>query len=218
MEDACYPAEHRVFWHPPALGVQKKVARGRALYRAGDPLDNVFLILAGSAKVRMSDDHGREQIIDFQLPRTLFGFEGMETRVHTCDAIALEDCQVCAVALEALLQRCRQYEPAQRIMTDLVAEGLERSHHLLLALGSMNSEERLVFFLLDMSRRMAAIGYSPRQFNLRMTREDIGKHLGMTVETVSRTLSRLHDMQVLNVHHRHIEISDVPALQAMMER
>lgn len=216
MVAACYPTERCVVFRSPALGVPRKVARGRALYRAGDPLNNLFLILAGSAKVRLSDKGGREQIIDFPLPRNIFGFEGMENHIHTCDAIALEDGQVCVVALRPLLRRCRQYAPAQRIVSELVAEGLERSHHLLLALGSMSSEERVVYFLLDMSKRMAAIGYSSKQFNLRMTREDIGKHLGMTVETVSRTLSKLHGLKVLNVHHKHIEISNVSALQAMM--
>jgi len=216
MVSACYPMEHSVAFHSPALGVQRKVARGRALYRAGDPLDNVYLILAGSAKVRLSDKCGREQIIDFPLPKNLFGFEGMENHIHSCDAVALEDSQVCAVSLRPLLRRCRQYEPAQRIMSELIAEGLERSHHLLLALGSMNSEERIVYFLLDMSKRMASIGYSSRQFNLRMTREDIGKHLGMTVETVSRTLSKLHGLKIVEVHHKHIEINNVSALQAMM--
>lgn len=216
MKPVCGPAEGQAPHPSSLLGVHRKVKRGLALYRAGDACNTIFFVLTGSAKVRLSDEVGREQILDFPLSGDLFGFDGLENGIHICDAVALEDMQVCAISVKALMLRCREHEPTQRMLNRLMMHEFERGQRLVLVLGRMASEKRVVWFLLDMSKRMAANGYSARQFNLRMTREDIAQHLGMTVETVSRTFTKLNDLKVLTVHHRHIEIMDFSGLQALL--
>ena len=88
----------------------------------------------------------------------------------------------------------------------------------MMLLGSMRAEERLAAFLLNLSQRMQLRGYSASEFNLRMTREEIGSYLGLKLETVSRAFSKFQDEGLLTVHQKHIQIIDSDALRALVSR
>jgi CRP/FNR family transcriptional regulator len=88
----------------------------------------------------------------------------------------------------------------------------------MLLLGSMRAEERLAAFLLNLSQRFTARGYSHSEFHLRMTRDEIGSYLGLSLETVSRLFSRFQDDRLITVQQKHICILDVPGLKAVMNR
>ena len=92
-----------------------------------------------------------------------------------------------------------------------------REHSLMMLLGSMNAEERLAAFLLNMSQRLKARGYSPTEFRLRMSRAEIGSYLGMKLETVSRTFSSFQQQRLLEVDKRHIRILDLQGLTQVFE-
>ena len=88
-----------------------------------------------------------------------------------------------------------------------------REHSLMMLLGSMNAEERLAAFLLNISQRMKARGYSASEFHLRMSRAEIGSYLGMKLETVSRTFSAFAHQRLLEVDKKHVRILDLAGLQ-----
>jgi CRP/FNR family transcriptional regulator len=103
------------------------------------------------------------------------------------------------------------------VLARLMSREIVREHNLMMLLGSMNAEERLAAFLLNLSTRMKARGYSPREFHLRMSRAEIGSYLGMKLETVSRTFSAFQAQRLLEVDKKHIRITDLEGLQAAFE-
>jgi CRP/FNR family transcriptional regulator len=91
-----------------------------------------------------------------------------------------------------------------------------RDHGVMLLLGSMRAEERMAAFLLNLSQRFAALGYSASEFVLRMTREEIGSFLGMKLETVSRAFSKFQDDGLIGVQQKHIRITDAAGLRKLV--
>ena len=94
----------------------------------------------------------------------------------------------------------------------LIGRELVRKQKLAVLLSCMSAEQRLASFLLNLSRRLEARGYSATEFHLRMTRSEIGSYLGLNLETVSRTLSSLHHRGLVEVSGRHVLLRNRPAL------
>ena len=199
----------------PAARGRRSVRRGEALYRAGDALHNLYLLRAGSMKIRVTNTSGLEQITAFPGAGSLLGLDAIETGIHTCDAIALEDSVACALPYRELEANCEQDAEAGRQFQRLIAHDMNHCQRLLLTLGRMTTDERIASFLVETSEQMAAHGYSSRQFVLKMTREDIANHLGMKIETVCRVFARLQAASLLLVSKRHLEILDVDALRRL---
>lgn len=192
---------------------RRSVRRGDSLYRAGDALVNLYQLYAGSMKMRVTTVSGAEHIVSFPMSGALLGLDGIETGAYTCDAIALEDSLVCILSFSGLLSgSCDNQMAAQRLIR-AIARGANDYRHLLSILAGTKSEERVAGFLVDISEKMAANGYSPGEFVLKMTREDIAHHLGMKLETVSRVFTRLQVAHVLEVSRRHLNILDPVALK-----
>lgn len=191
------------------------VRQGESLYRAGDALINLYQLYTGSAKLRTITCVGTEQVAEFPMAGALLGLDGIETGKYTCDAIALEDSMVRTIPFFDLLARCNADTETALRLNKAMAQETNHYRHLLLVLASMNSEERIASFLLDISERMATYGYSSREFVLKMTRADIACHLGMKLETVSRTFTRLQAAHILDVDRRHLNIRDHDALRKL---
>lgn len=199
----------------PLIRTRKRVRRGDAVYRAGDRLQSLYVVRSGSMKIRVTTPSGLEQITDFPVVGALLGMDALETGVHACDAIALEDSMLCILPF-AELMGCLQHDAAAtQQFHRLVARDINQCRRLLLTLGCMSTEERIADFIVGMSEQMASHGYSAREFTLKMTRDDIASHLGMTVETVCRALARLQEASFVNVTRRHLEIRNVDALRKM---
>lgn len=194
---------------------RRTVRRGQSLYRAGDPLINLYQLYAGSMKLRITNCAGVEQIASFPMAGALLGLDGIETGNYMCDAIALEDSLVCILPFSDLVACARTDAAAALQLSRAIAQDTSHYRRLLLVLASMNSEERVANFLLDISERMATSGYSRREFVLKMTREDIARHLGMKIETVSRAFTRLQLAHILDVSRRRLRIRDLEALSRL---
>ena len=97
-------------------------------------------------------------------------------------------------------------------MHKLMSEQIVRETSQTMLLGSLNAEERVVVPCSTSRRATWKRGYSPSEFNLRMTREDIGSYLGMTLETVSRTLSKFQKRGLIEMQGRHVQIVDFDGL------
>jgi CRP/FNR family transcriptional regulator len=141
----------------------------------------------------------------------IVGMDGIGTERHASDVIALEDSEVCIIPYARLEEAGMQRQLHKAMSRELV-----RDQGVMMLLGTMCAEERLAAFLLNLSQRFVARGFSRNEFHLRMTREEIGSYLGLSLETVSRLFSRFHEDGLIAVRQKHIVIHDIPGLKAVM--
>ena len=168
---------------------------------------------SGSLKTTIAHRDDREQVTGLSLAGEALGLDGISNDVYACSAVALEDSSVCIIPYDALKRMCREISSMQERLHKLMGEQLVREAAQLMVLGSLNADERVAAFLLDVSERNALRGYSSAEFNLRMTREDMGSYLGMTLETVSRTLSRFQKRGLIDTQGKFIRIVDIEGLR-----
>ena len=198
------------------VGARKSVKRGDALFHTGDPFKSLYAVRTGFFKTRISSEDGRDQVTGFQMAGELLGLDGISTDRHACDAIALEDSQVCVIPYSQLEELSREFSDLQHQFHKIMSREIVRDHGVMLLLGSMRAEERLAAFLLNLTQRLHARGFSASALVLRMTREEIGSYLGLKLETVSRTFSRFQDEGLLEVKQRDIRIVNEAGLRALV--
>ncbi|HTR05933.1 MAG TPA: helix-turn-helix domain-containing protein [Paraburkholderia sp.] len=190
----------------------RNVHRGEALFRAHDTFQSLYSVRTGSFKTVVMHRDGREQVTGFQIPGEPLGLDGVCSGMHSCDAIALEDSTVCIIPFAQLETFCRESRRMQRYLYQLMSGEIVRESSLMMLLGTMTAEQRLATFLLDLAARFHARGYSGAQFNLKMSREEIGCFLGMKLETVSRMFSRFQREGLVEPNGKQIRIVDVEGL------
>lgn len=190
----------------------RMIKQGQALYRAGDPFQSIYALRSGSLKTVLSHASGREYVSGFFLPGETVGLDGIATEFHTCDAIALEDSAVCVIPFHLLETLCREVKSLQQLVHRMLSAEIVRETGQMMLLSNLSAEQRVAAFLLNISDRLRRRGYSATCFALRMTREDIGSLLGMTLETASRTLSRFQQEGLIRVQGKQIELLDLDAL------
>jgi CRP/FNR family transcriptional regulator, anaerobic regulatory protein len=192
------------------------VPRGETLYRSGDPFRSLFAVRTGFFKTRVAAEDGRDQVTGFQMAGELLGFDGIGTDHHTCDSVALEDSQVCVIPFHQLENLSREFSELQRQLHKVMSREIVREHGVMLLLGSMRAEERVAAFLLNLTQRLQARGFSATALVLRMTREEIGSYLGLKLETVSRAFSKFQEDGVLEVKQRQLRVLNEPALRQLV--
>jgi CRP/FNR family transcriptional regulator len=195
---------------------RRRVKRGEYLYRAGAPLEALFAIRSGFLKSCVVYEDGREQVTGFHMMGEVIGLDAISQEKHTCDTVALEDTELCEIPFSRLEELTRDIAPLQRHFHRIMSREIVRDHGVMLLLGSMRAEERLANFLINLSQRFATRGYSGQEFHLRMTREEIGSYLGLTLETISRIFSRFQDDGLIEVNNRHIRIKDAERLRSLV--
>lgn len=198
------------------VATRRQVARGDTLFRAGDEFQSLYAVRTGFFKTCVSSEDGRDQVTGFQMAGELLGLDGISTDNHTCDAVALEDSQVCVIPYDQLEGLSREFSELQHQFHKIMSREIVRDHGVMLLLGSMRAEERLAAFLLNLTQRLQARGFSASALILRMTREEIGSYLGLKLETVSRTFSKFQDEGILEVKQRQIRILDQDKLQGLV--
>jgi CRP/FNR family transcriptional regulator len=199
------------------VAVLRKVAHGETLFRAGDRFDAVFEIWTGFFKTVIATSQGREQVTGFQMGGELMGLDGIDTGRYSVDAVALEDSQVCVIPYEVLETLGREIPSLQKQFHRIMSREIVNDHSVMLHLGSMHAEERVAAFLLNLTERLRARGFSASSVVLRMSREEIGSYLGVKLETVSRTFSKFQASGLLFVRQRHIQITDPVGLQHLLD-
>lgn len=206
-------------WHFDELFEgQRNLAKGEALFHAGSPFDCLFVIRVGSVKTNILAEDGREQVAAYQMPGDIAGLDGIATGIHTCSAYALEASELCAIPFERFDHLSQTAPQLRQTLRQLLAAEVNRNHSHMLLLGSMRAEERVISFLLDLAERFRRRGYSPSEFMLRMTREEIGSYLGLKLETVSRVFSRLQGEGLLEAHGRDIRLLDAARLHDLLSK
>ena len=198
------------------VATRRSIGRGESLFHAGDPFASLYAVRTGFFKTCVASEDGREQVTGFQMGGELLGLDGIGTDRHTCDAIALEDSQVCIIPFHQLEDLSRELSDLQRQFHKIMSREIVRDHGVMLLLGSMRAEERLAAFLLNLTQRLRTRGFSSSELVLRMTREEIGSYLGLKLETVSRAFSKFQDDGLLEVRQRQIRVLDPQALQNLV--
>lgn len=196
--------------------LKRTYARGDYLYHSGDKFRSLFAIHSGSFKTQILHDDGREQVTGFQMAGEIIGLDAISTDVHACEAVAMENSVICEIPFNKLETLSREIPMLQRHLHKLMSREIVRDQGIMLLLGSMRAEERLAAFLLNLSQRFAARGLSSTQFQLCMSRHEIGSYLGLKLETVSRTLSLLQQRGMIRIHIKSIEILDLDGLHSCL--
>ncbi len=194
-----------------------KLGRGEKLFQAGDRFEAVYAVWTGFLKTCIASKDGREQVTGFQMGGELIGLDGIGTRRHEVDAVALEDSQVCVIPYAELELLAQEINSLQQQFHRALSREIVRNHSVMLLLGSMHAEERLAAFLLNLTHRLQARGFSSSSVVLRMSREEIGSLLGLKLETVSRTFSKFQAEGLLFVRHRQIQVTDPVGLQQLLD-
>ena len=195
---------------------RRPVKRGAALFHSGEKFTSLYAIRTGFFKTSVTTEDGRDQVTGFQMAGEIIGLDGIVNDQHTCDAIALEDAEVCVMPFERIEEISREVNALQHHVHKIMSREIVREHGVMLLLGSMRAEERLAAFLLNLVQRLQARGFSRSELVLRMTREEIGSYLGMKLETVSRTFSKFAEEGLIEVSQRNICILDADALKRIV--
>jgi CRP/FNR family transcriptional regulator len=189
------------------------VKKGDTVYRAGDGFGSLYAIRVGSCKTTVLGEKGYEQVSGYHMMGDIVGLDGIGTGRHGGEAVALEDTEICVLPFDRLEELARQVPSLLHNMHRIFSREIGRDENVMLLLGSMRAEERLAVFLLSLSKRYRDRGYSETEFVLRLTRADIGSYLGLTLETVSRLLSRFQASGLLQVQGRVVKLLDLMALR-----
>lgn len=188
------------------VATRRRVKQGDYLFSHGDTFTSLYAIRTGFFKTCIVTEDGREQVTGFQMAGEIIGLDGILTDHHSCNAVALEDADVCVMPFANIETLSREFPVLQRHVHKIMSREIVRENGVMMLLGNMRAEERLAAFLLNLVQRLHARGFSESEFILRMTREEIGSYLGMKLETVSRTFSKFSEEGIIEVKQRYVRI------------
>ena len=191
--------------------------RNDFLFREGDELNGIYAVKTGSVKTFIIREDGTEQVLGFHLPGEIIGLDAIESGNHTCNAKVLETTATCLIPFDKLEKLSMQIPSLQHQMFRLMSREISNESNMLVLLGKRNADERLAAFLLSLSERYRQRGFSATEFNLSMSRNEIGNSLGLAVEAVSRLFTRFQDEGILRVERKHVELIDVTALKSICD-
>jgi CRP/FNR family transcriptional regulator len=207
-----YPRPTDLTRHDSIIHATRMVKQGEALYRTNDSFRGVYAVRTGSFKTVVMYRDDREQVTGFQLPGDVIGLDGVGSSAHHLDAIAIEDSSVCIAPFSPIESLCCEGKGGQPHLLKMMSGEIARNSMQLMLLTTMTAEQRAAAFLLDLSKRLKTCGYSAVEFNLRMTREEIGSYLGLKLETVSRMFSKFQRDGLLDTRGKQIRILDLDGL------
>lgn len=193
-----------------------RITRGQHLFYAGDKLDTLYLVKSGLFKTYLNSEGGDERVMGFYLPGELLGADAIAQQVHNLSAVALETSTVCATPVMPLETTFNQYSTPW-LLKQVYQEVFRERHILMISSRKYTAESRIACFLMDMSARNAARGYSEREFKLNMPHRDIAHYLDMALETVSRVFTRLQDNGLLVIERPYVKIIDIEKLRAVAQ-
>jgi CRP/FNR family transcriptional regulator, anaerobic regulatory protein len=220
LRDVCMPVgltSQQMAQIDHMVSTRVKVPRGRLLFRAGGQFKSLYSVRTGFFKTTIGTSDGREQVTGFYMSGELLGLDGIVQSQYTCNARALEDADVCVLHMHELNDLMAYVPPLQQHLQKIMSREIVQEHDHLFLLGSMQAQARVASFLLNLLHRLHQRGQAANELLLRMTREEMGSYLGLTIETVSRTLSKLAKSGVIAVDQRHIRVLQSQALHDLAE-
>ena len=196
------------------IGKRHWVERNELLLRVGEPFSCLYIIHVGQFKTFRDSAHGKQHVMGFHMAGEILGMNAISTGIHDSNAMAFEDSEVCEVPFAQLQMLCASIPALQQHFHRLLSEEINRDQRVMRFLGS-SAEQRFATFLLDLSSRFAARGYSRHDFTVLMSREDIGNYIGLTMESVSRLMSKFRRQGWISTDGKDLHILDHGAIEAL---
>lgn len=197
---------------------KKPLHKHDKLVEAGDKFHSLFAVRTGSFKSFISNEDGEEQVIGFHFPGDIIGFDALKSQNHPSYCQALETAMVCELPYETLDNMAQHFPKLRHQIMGFMSDEIKHDHDLMMLLNKRTAEERLLYFISNLSNRFEERGFSSKQFNLTMTRNEIGNYLGLTVETISRLLTRFQKEGIIAVDGKLISILDFELLDQKLHR
>jgi CRP/FNR family transcriptional regulator len=191
------------------------VRRGTHIFRMGDCFDTLYSVRSGAVKTYRLTEEGEQQVTGFYLPGDLFGLESVEADVYASNAVALDTSCICAIQFDRLETLCRSSREVARRLTGRMSQRIREGEEAFIVLGHKSADERMAWFLMNLSDKQQRIGVSADEINLPMPRTDIGSYLMLAVETVSRVLTRLQSAGLLEVERNRVRIKNFERLEQL---
>lgn len=210
--------------HPPGLDIaelesldqwfptRRRLKRGEVLYEIGEAFNAIYAVRSGFFKTVLPSQQQRDQVTGFQMTGEILGMDGIGSGFHACQAVALEVSEVCMMPYGNVAEIEKNLPTLHAHLNKLMSQRIVHDQSAFQILANLRSESRLAAFVLDLGKRFSTLGYSPNTFVLRMTREEIGSYLGLSLETVSRIFSRFQEDGLVDVQTRHLQITNPEAL------
>jgi CRP/FNR family transcriptional regulator len=193
----------------------RPLKKGEFLFRQGDTFGSVFAVRSGALKTFSLSNGGEEQITGFHLPSELVGLSGVDGERYPVSAQALETTSVCEIPFERLDDLALQLPQLRRQLMRIMSREIRDDQQMMLLLSKKTADERIATFLVNLSARFRARGFSANQFRLAMSRNEIGNYLGLAVETVSRVFTRFQQNKLLEAEGKEVHILDPIELCAL---
>lgn len=187
---------------------------GEHIFREGDPFTAIAAVRSGTVKTYVTDNEGREHVQGFFLPGEVIGLNAISQARYPSNAMAMDSVVLCRFSFPNIAALATRMPGLQQQLFKLLSLDIGKAA---LLSGNFSADERMAAFLVTLSRRYAARGFSPSRFLLTMTRTDIANYLRLASETVSRVFRRFQDEGMIHVERREIELKDRPRLEALAE-
>lgn len=195
---------------------QAPIDKNQYLYRNGDKFKSFFVVKSGAMKSVFTSVDGEEQIVGFHLPGELVALDGLNTKRHTCDCIALERSSVCELPSIRMEELCQRYSSLHRAMHSIIGKTISEDQSMLLLLARRSAEERLASFLSSLSQRSQLRGVSGSEFDIPMSMRDIANYLGLAPETLSRLVKKFDKSGIASIDKRRAILLSSDKLNAMV--
>jgi CRP/FNR family transcriptional regulator, anaerobic regulatory protein len=195
----------------------RPLQKSQYIYRANDPFRSIYAVRSGTVKATTLSERGEEQVTGFYLPGELVGLDGIAENRYTCSVMTLETSSICEIPFARIEELSAQIPSLQRNVFQLLSREITHDQQLISLLSKSSAEQRIAAFLISLSRRHEARHLAAHAFRLPMSRTDMGNFLGLTIETVSRVLSRFHAQGIIHLDKKEVRILDFPRLQELSE-
>lgn len=180
--------------------------KGDELFSQGENSGCIYAVRSGSVKTFTTAKDGEEQVLGFHLPGELLGLDGLDNKIHSCTGVALDTATICELPISELNVLCVKIPGLQQQLLSLISNEIAKDHTMLLLLARRNAEQKLATFFINLSGRFKARGYSDTDFDLTMSRHDIGNYLGLVDETVSRLFTKFREHKIIDAERRKIKL------------
>lgn len=185
---------------------------GEHIFREGDPFEAIAAVRTGTVKTYVVDRDGREHVLGFHLPGEVIGLNAIDGETYPCNAVALDTVMLCRFSFPKIAVLAARLPGLQKHLFRLLSRDIGRAA---LLSGDWSADQRMAAFLIALSQRLAARGFSPSRFQLTMARVDIANYLRLAPETVSRVLRRFQEDGLLRVERREVELVGREQLDAL---
>jgi len=217
LDSICFPrglSQQEINHISQIIRPKKTLQKGGYIFREQGTFRGVLAIKSGTAKLVTHDPHGNEHILNLLLPGELLGFDGLQNDKYRCSAIALDTLSFCELPAQSMNSLFLNVPSLTKELFRHSSEKMNDNKDIII-LNKRPAEERLAFFLISLSDRYQKRGFSATEFNLSLTRQEIGNHLGLALETVSRLFKKFAEESLIQVKSKQITIKDLAKLRAI---